>query len=359
MLPDAAAPGRAAAGLPAAGPRAGARAVDDGVRQQGDARLHQRHQEPGADAAGVQADDRGVGAPGVRKGLQHSGIERPRQRQGPDLRARRPHGDRVERGAGHRRPDAAAASPARRCSTGWCTASCAPRWAATATRAISGGAPLGKRLGHFYRGVGLSIYEGYGLTETSAAITVNRIGELEVGTVGKLLPGNSMAVAEDGELLVKGGVVFNGYWRNEKATNEAISRRLVPHRRPRPASTPTASCRSPAARRRSSSPRAARTSPPPCSKMQLRAHPLISQAMAVGDNQAVHRRADRHRPRGVRRVEAAPRQGRRRPRSRTCATTPIWSPRSTWPSRTPISSVACGVDPQVPDPAVRLHRAHR
>jgi len=88
--------------------------------------------------------------------------------------------------------------------------------------AISGGAPLGKRLGHFYRGAGLSIYEGYGLTETSAAITVNRIGELKVGTVGKLVPGNSMAVAEDGELLVKGGVVFDGYWRNDKATGEAI-----------------------------------------------------------------------------------------------------------------------------------------
>ncbi len=87
---------------------------------------------------------------------------------------------------------------------------------------ISGGAPLGARLGHFYRGIGLTIYEGYGLTETSAAITANRIGELKIGTVGKLLPGNSMAVANDGELLVKGGVVFGGYWRNEAATEEAI-----------------------------------------------------------------------------------------------------------------------------------------
>jgi long-chain acyl-CoA synthetase len=87
---------------------------------------------------------------------------------------------------------------------------------------ISGGAPLGVRLGHFYRGIGLTIYEGYGLTETSAAITANRIGELKIGTVGKLLPGNSMAVANDGELLVRGGVVFGGYWRNEKATDEAI-----------------------------------------------------------------------------------------------------------------------------------------
>ena len=68
--------------------------------------------------------------------------------------------------------------------------------------AISGGAPLGARLGHFYRGVGLTIYEGYGLTETSAAITVNRIDALKVGSVGKLLPGNSMRIDDDGELLV-------------------------------------------------------------------------------------------------------------------------------------------------------------
>ena len=87
---------------------------------------------------------------------------------------------------------------------------------------ISGGAPLGARLGHFYRGVGLTIYEGYGLTETSAAITVNQIGALKIGTVGKLLPGNSMRIADDGELLLSGGVVFHGYWNNDQATNEAI-----------------------------------------------------------------------------------------------------------------------------------------
>ncbi|MDT5274451.1 MAG: long-chain acyl-CoA synthetase [Mycobacterium sp.] len=87
---------------------------------------------------------------------------------------------------------------------------------------ISGGAPLGARLGHFYRGVGLTVYEGYGLTETSAAITVNQIGALKIGTVGKLLPGNSMRIADDGELLLSGGVVFHGYWNNDQATNEAI-----------------------------------------------------------------------------------------------------------------------------------------
>src|ERR1700722_8387767 len=87
---------------------------------------------------------------------------------------------------------------------------------------VSGGGPLGARLGHFYRGVGLTIYEGYGLTETSAAITVNQIDALKVGTVGKLLPGNSMRIADDGELLLRGGVVFGGYWHNDQATSEAF-----------------------------------------------------------------------------------------------------------------------------------------
>ena len=89
--------------------------------------------------------------------------------------------------------------------------------------AISGGAPLGARLGHFYRGVGLTIYEGYGLTETSAAITVNRVGEVKVGSVGKLLPGNSMRLNDDDELLVRGGVVFGGYWHNEEETKAVFS----------------------------------------------------------------------------------------------------------------------------------------
>ena len=88
---------------------------------------------------------------------------------------------------------------------------------------VSGGAPLGARLGHFYRGVGVTIYEGYGLTETSAAITVNQIDALKIGTVGKLVPGNSMRIADDGELLVRGGVVFSGYWNNEQATDEAFT----------------------------------------------------------------------------------------------------------------------------------------
>ncbi len=91
--------------------------------------------------------------------------------------------------------------------------------------AVSGGAPLGARLGHFYRGVGLTIYEGYGLTETSAAITVNQVqpGGVKIGSVGILVPGNSLRIADDKELLVRGGVVFDGYWHNEQATQEAFA----------------------------------------------------------------------------------------------------------------------------------------
>lgn len=88
--------------------------------------------------------------------------------------------------------------------------------------AVSGGAPLGARLGHFFRGIGLTIYEGYGLTETSAPSTVNLQTALKVGTVGRPLPGVSIRIAEDGEVLIKGQHVFLRYWHNEPATAEAI-----------------------------------------------------------------------------------------------------------------------------------------
>lgn len=92
------------------------------------------------------------------------------------------------------------------------------------TYAISGGAPLGERLGHFYRGIGLTVLEGYGLTETTAAITANLPDAQKIGTVGRPLPGTSVRVGDDGELLFKGGQVFAGYWGNETATAEAVGR---------------------------------------------------------------------------------------------------------------------------------------
>jgi len=80
------------------------------------------------------------------------------------------------------------------------------------TAAMSGGAPLGARLAHFFRGVGVTVYEGYGLTETSPAISVNVPGAVKLGTVGRPLPGVTVRIAEDGEILVRGDIVFRGYW---------------------------------------------------------------------------------------------------------------------------------------------------
>ncbi|MHB1066281.1 MAG: AMP-dependent synthetase/ligase [Candidatus Nanopelagicales bacterium] len=87
---------------------------------------------------------------------------------------------------------------------------------------VSGGAPLGARLGHFYRGINVTILEGYGLTETSAATTVNRPDALRIGSVGQPLPGARVKVAADGELLLGGDQIFVGYWNNPTATAEAI-----------------------------------------------------------------------------------------------------------------------------------------
>ncbi len=88
--------------------------------------------------------------------------------------------------------------------------------------AVSGGAPLGERLAHFFRGVGLPVLEGYGLTETTAAVTVNLPNAQRIGTVGRPLPGTSARVADDGELLFAGGQVFGGYWHDDAATAEAF-----------------------------------------------------------------------------------------------------------------------------------------
>jgi long-chain acyl-CoA synthetase len=88
--------------------------------------------------------------------------------------------------------------------------------------AVSGGSALGARIGHFFRGVGVPIHEGYGLTETSAAITANPNRGIRVGTVGKPIPGITVGIAEDGEVVAKGDVVFRGYWNNEQATADTI-----------------------------------------------------------------------------------------------------------------------------------------
>ena len=90
------------------------------------------------------------------------------------------------------------------------------------THAVSGGAALGERLGHFFNGVGITILEGYGLTESTAPIAVNLPNDNRIGTVGKPIPGTSVRIGDDGEVLAKGPNIFPGYWHNEEATKEAI-----------------------------------------------------------------------------------------------------------------------------------------
>jgi len=90
------------------------------------------------------------------------------------------------------------------------------------TYAFSGGGPLGARLGHFYRGIGLTILEGYGLTETTAPATQNTPELLKIGTVGMPVAGGSVQIADDGEILIKGNNVFLAYRNNETATSEAF-----------------------------------------------------------------------------------------------------------------------------------------
>jgi long-chain acyl-CoA synthetase len=92
-----------------------------------------------------------------------------------------------------------------------------------ATHAISGGAPLGDRLGHFYRGIGFTVLEGYGLTESCAATAFNPWDRTKIGTVGQPLPGSTVRIADDGEVLLYGEHLFTGYWNNEPATAEAMA----------------------------------------------------------------------------------------------------------------------------------------
>ena len=87
---------------------------------------------------------------------------------------------------------------------------------------VSGGAPLAPHIAHFFNAANITILEGYGLTETSAPATVNTPEKNKIGTVGRPLPGCEVKIAEDGEILIKGGNIFDGYWHNEEASNEVL-----------------------------------------------------------------------------------------------------------------------------------------
>jgi long-chain acyl-CoA synthetase len=151
--------------------------------------------------------------------------------------------------------------------------------------AVSGGAPLGERLGHFYRGSGLTILEGYGLTETTAALTVNLPEAQKVGSVGRPLPGTSVRIADDGELLFKGGQVFAGYWRNEPATSEAIERDGWFHTGDVGEVDDEGFVRITGRKKEILVTAGGKNVAPAVLEDRLRSHNLISQCMVVGDGQ--------------------------------------------------------------------------
>jgi long-chain acyl-CoA synthetase len=151
------------------------------------------------------------------------------------------------------------------------------------TYAVSGGAPLGERLGHFFRGAGITVLEGYGLTETSAAATVNKPTRNKVGTVGQPLPGVSVKIAEDGEILLRGSIITVGYWRNEAATREAIDGEGWLHTGDLGSLDDEGFLQVTGRKKEIIVTAGGKNVAPAVLEDRLRAHPLISQCMVVGD----------------------------------------------------------------------------
>jgi long-chain acyl-CoA synthetase len=151
--------------------------------------------------------------------------------------------------------------------------------------AISGGAPLGERLGHFYRGIGLTVLEGYGLTETTGAVTAGLPDALKIGTVGRPLPGTAVRVADDGELLFKGGQVFAGYWNNERATAEVFERDGWFHTGDLGEVDEEGFVRITGRKKEILVTAGGKNVAPAVLEDRLRAHLLVSQCMVVGDGQ--------------------------------------------------------------------------
>jgi long-chain acyl-CoA synthetase len=150
---------------------------------------------------------------------------------------------------------------------------------------VSGGAPLGDRLGHFYRGIGLTVLEGYGLTETTAAVTANLPDAHKIGTVGRPLPGTAVRVADDGELLFRGGQVFAGYWRAEDATAEALERDGWLHTGDVGEVDDEGFVRITGRKKEILVTAGGKNVAPAVLEDRIRAHLLVSQCMVVGDGQ--------------------------------------------------------------------------
>ena len=149
--------------------------------------------------------------------------------------------------------------------------------------AISGGAPLGERLGHFFRGAGITILEGYGLTETSAAAIVNKPSRNKIGTVGQPLPGGGVMIDDDGEILLHGPNIFLGYWRNEEASAEALDQERWLRTGDLGSLDEEGFLRITGRKKELIVTAGGKNVAPAVLEDRLRAHPLISQALVVGD----------------------------------------------------------------------------
>ena len=152
------------------------------------------------------------------------------------------------------------------------------------THAVSGGAPLGERLGHFFRGAGITVLEGYGMTETSAAATVNKPSRNKIGTVGQPLPGVSARIADDGEIMLRGGIIFAGYWRNDAATKETLDADGWLHTGDLGSLDDEGFLRVTGRKKELIVTAGGKNVAPAVLEDRLRAHALISQVMVVGDN---------------------------------------------------------------------------
>jgi long-chain acyl-CoA synthetase len=150
--------------------------------------------------------------------------------------------------------------------------------------AISGGAPLGARLGHFYRGAGVNILEGYGLTETTAGATLNLSQAQKVGSVGKPLPSTTVRIAEDGEILMKGPIIMRGYWQNDAANAEVFTEDGFFRSGDLGALDEDGFLTITGRKKELIVTAGGKNVAPAVLEDRVRAHPLVSQCLVVGDN---------------------------------------------------------------------------